>query len=96
MSDSPSSDSHKYTGEHRHHNGGGDINGRRWTDSAKVVWALISAISFIILSWGGVVYTTAHGAETKNVEQDVKINWIEGKVDKIDAKLDRILERMPK
>jgi len=80
-----------YSGEHRS-NG----SGRRWTDSAKVVWALISAIAFVIMSWGGVVYTTAHSAETKNVEQDVKINSIENKVDRMDLKLDRILERMPK
>lgn len=70
--------------------------GRRWYDSAKVVWALIGGISFIIVCWGSVVYTNAMSAQTKNVEHDVRINSLEVKVDKIDAKLDRILERMPK
>lgn len=69
---------------------------RRWTDSAKVVWALIGAIALVIMSWGGVVYTTAHGAEVKNVEQDVRIQSLEAKFERIDLKQDRILERLPK
>jgi hypothetical protein len=76
------------TGEHFGH------GRRRWHDSAKVVWGLISAISFIIAAWGGIVYAKASSAEVKNAEQDVYIRVLMDSDRETQRKLDAILNRL--
>lgn len=67
---------------------------RRWYDSAKVVWALIGCIAFIIASWGAAVYAKASSAEIKNAEQDVKIEYIIKDQNTTQNKLDWIMNRL--
>jgi hypothetical protein len=77
------------TGEHLGHGGH-----RKWYDSAKVVWALILSISFLIAAWGGVVYVKATSAEIKNAEQDVYIRVLMDSDRETQRKLDVILNRL--
>lgn len=79
------------TGEHE---SGSRGQRKRWHDSAKVVWALIGGISFIIASWGGIVYAKASSSEIKNAEQDVKIEYIIKDQNTTQQKLDWIMNRL--
>jgi len=92
MSDEPASESHKHY-----------ANGKRWYDPSRMVVTLFGIVGFFTVAWGGLVFTMAHGASQKNIEQDAIIKAINDKLDKQDVKLDkqgekldRVLERMPK
>lgn len=67
---------------------------KRWHDSARVVWALIAAITVLVAGWGGVVYVKASSAEIKNAEQDVKIEYIIRDQSETQSKLDWIMNRL--
>ena len=69
-------------------------NGRRWYDTSRVIAWLFTAVSLFVLAWAAIVWNAARGAEIKNVEQDGKITSLEKSVEKMDGKLDRILERL--
>lgn len=74
----------------------GKNNSTRWYDPHKVTLSLFGVIFLIVVAWSGVVYGMAHAGETKNVEQDEKIKTLERGFEKIDAKIDKLLERQPK
>jgi preprotein translocase subunit SecY len=76
---------------------------RRWYDPYKVTMVLFSIVGLSICAWGGFVFTLAYGATSVNTRQDEqiksivdKIDGIDKKQDKLDTKLDRVLERLPK
>lgn len=71
-------------------------NGRRWYDTSRVLAAMFSLVCLFIFAWATIVWNSARVAEIKNVEQDGRLTSIEKAVEKMDAKLDRILERLPK
>jgi len=77
--------------------------GARWYDPHKTTIALATLVLGFVAWWGSLVWSMARAAETKNVEQDGRITAVEKamvevgtKVDRIETKLDRLLERMPK
>jgi preprotein translocase subunit SecY len=76
---------------------------KRWYDPYKVTMILFSIVGLFITAWGGFVFTMAYGATTANARQDEqiksivdKIDGIDKKQDRIDGKVDRVLERLPK
>ncbi len=73
-----------------------DANGARWYDPHKVTLSLFGVIFLIVAAWSGVVYGMARASETKNVEQDGRIKTLEASFEKIDMKLDKVLERQNK
>jgi hypothetical protein len=68
-------------------------NGGRWYDPHKVTLSLFGVVFLIVVAWSGVVYGMAHAGETKNVEQDGRLKTLEASFEKIDLKLDKVLER---
>lgn len=70
--------------------------GDRWYDPHKVTLSLFGVIFVLVVAWGGAVYGMAHSGETKNVEQDGRLKALESVFDRIDKKMDRLLERQPK
>jgi hypothetical protein len=71
-------------------------NGARWYDPHKVTLSLFGVVFLLVAAWGGVVYGMAHAGEMKNVEQDGRLKTLEASFDKIDTKLDKVLERQNK
>lgn len=68
----------------------------------KILAVTFSVITFFVLAWGGLVFSKAMTASDKNVQQDEQIKSISDKLqamdsrqERIDAKIDRILERLP-
>lgn len=55
--------------------------------------ALLAGMVAFVLTWGGYVWVLSTQAEKKNIEQDGRLNSFEKKLDGIDSKLDRLLER---
>jgi hypothetical protein len=69
--------------------------GRRWYDTSRVLAAMMAIVLALICSWAAIVWNCARGAEITNCRQDEQIGALQKSVDKIDGKLDRILERLP-
>lgn len=90
------------TGRHHYRSPSGDA-GKRWYDPARMVMVLFGIVGFFTVAWGGFVFSVAYTASQKNLEQDGQIKamveqlmGIKQNQDKQDAKLDRVLERLPK
>jgi predicted negative regulator of RcsB-dependent stress response len=71
-------------------------NGKRWYDPNRVVLVLFAIVGFLVVGWGGWVFVSARASESKNIEQDQRIQTLERFMDRVDTKLDRLLERQPK
>ena len=75
----------------------------RWYDQYKVTMTLFAIVGFFIIAWGGFVFVKVNAATEKNVTQDEQLNGVGKSLDRIDkaqekmdVKLDRVLERIPK
>jgi len=71
----------------------GNSNGRRWYDSTRIITALMSVVVFFAVAWGTLVFSLASSAKDKNIEQDGRLNNLTYMLEKIDAKLDKVLEK---
>ena len=74
---------------------GTDSTSRRWYDPNRVSLVLFGVVSAAILAWGGYVFAKSTNAADKNIEQDQRIKALEDVTTKIDAKLDKVLDRLP-
>jgi uncharacterized membrane protein SpoIIM required for sporulation len=70
--------------------------GRRWYDSVRVIWALFGVIGMFVVAWGGVVYSMAKASELENARQDEQIKSVKEGIDKIDRKVDKVLDKLAK
>ena len=69
---------------------------KRWYDPFRVTMALFLLVGVGLSGWGAFVFSKATAASDKNIEQDQRLNAIEKAVEKIDGKMDKILDRLPK
>lgn len=74
---------------------------RRFTD--KLFWIIGSGFVMLLVWLGGSVWAKADKSIDKNIEQDIRIERMEGhqrilieQQQKMDTKLDRVLDRLPK
>ncbi len=68
-------------------------NGKRWYDPHRVTLVLFGVVFTACLAWGTFVFAKATGAADKNIEQDEKIKATERWLERIESKLDKVLER---
>ena len=68
-------------------------NGRRWYDSSRVIAWLFSLVMLFVMAWSSLVFTMSRESEAKNIEQDGRLNNLTYMLEKIDSKLDRVLEK---
>lgn len=78
-------------------------SGARWYDPHKTTIALAALVLGLVGWWGSLVWAMARSGETENIKQDGRITAVEKavveigqKADRIETKLDRLLERTPK
>jgi len=71
-------------------------NGRRWYDPNRVTLILGALVLGFVAWWGSLVYGMSRAAELANTRQDQELDTMRRGVEKMDGKLDRLLERREK
>lgn len=83
---------------------------RRQNGAKALVWKLVGAIAFMLVAFAGCLWALANAARDANGRQDVRIEGhevqiralkegqdkIEKRLERVDEKLDRIIDRLPK
>jgi hypothetical protein len=69
---------------------------QRWYDPFRVTMTLFAIVSLFVLTWCGFTFTKATNAADKNIEQDERLKALDKAVDRIETKLDKVLDRLPK
>lgn len=71
-------------------------NGSRWYDPHKMTLSLFGIVGVMLIAFFGVMWSMARAAETTNIKQDERIHVIEKGVERLEGKIDKLLERQPK
>jgi Tfp pilus assembly protein PilO len=81
---------------------GTNINGRRWYDSAKVIWGLFGVVGVCAIAFAGTLWasvgelratTAEHESRMRVMDAEARqtrmmLDRLEAKLDRMDAKLD--------
>ena len=71
-------------------------NSRRWYDPNRTVLALFAVVFALVLAWGGYVFAKATSASDTNIEQNQRLKVLERGLERMEGKLDKVLDRQPK
>jgi hypothetical protein len=71
-------------------------NGNRWYDPHKMTLSLFGVVSVMLVAFFGLMWSMARAAEGTNIKQDGRIEVIEKGLDRLEGKIDKLIERQPK
>ena len=69
-------------------------NGRRWYDSAKVIWGLFGIVGTVVFALGVAMFNRLYALETRATSNETERARMEQKLDDVKAEVHEIKEEL--